>query len=87
MTPIALNDFAVLGALHRTPDALSIDQVVTTIANPPVGPGIWLSPDSVRRIITRLHARGLVESVDDGEWRLTRRGRVLWAAKGTRFTL
>ncbi|MEU6580142.1 hypothetical protein [Nocardia sp. NPDC046763] len=87
MTPLALNDFAVLGALNRAGHPLTVDRVAAAAHLPPSGPGVSLSPDSIRRIMTRLQARGLVENSQDGGWQLTQRGRVLWAAKGKRFTL
>ncbi|WP_327145391.1 hypothetical protein [Nocardia sp. NBC_01327] len=80
-------DYAVLGALNLAGRALSIACVATEVAAPESGPGLSLSHDSVRRILTRLQARGLVEEGQNRGWQPTQRGRVLWASKGKRFTL
>ncbi|MEV6101377.1 hypothetical protein [Nocardia sp. NPDC051981] len=87
LTPLALPDFAVLGALNLAGKALTIEGVAAGVSLPPSGPGNSLGQESIRRIIARLAARGLVESGTDESWQLTQRGRVLWAAKGKRFTL
>ncbi|APA97532.1 hypothetical protein [Nocardia seriolae] len=85
LSPLALTDLAVLGALN-TADGLGIEQIAIVVAAPPSGPGMSLNSDATRRILTRLEARGLAENEPAG-WRLTRRGRALWATKGSRFTL
>ncbi|MGV9408689.1 hypothetical protein ACWDOP_02145 [Nocardia sp. NPDC003693] len=87
VTPLALLDYAVLGAVNAAGTAASVDSLAAMVAAPERGPGLYLSPESVCRIVTRLRARGLVEDCTDGGWRLTHRGRVLWATKGERFTL
>ncbi|MRH89110.1 hypothetical protein GFY24_16915 [Nocardia sp. SYP-A9097] len=85
ISPLALSDLAVLGALS-TVDGLDGEQVGKVVAAPPIGPGMTLTDDAVRRILIRLEARGLAENHSRG-WQLTKRGRTLWATKGGRFTL
>ncbi|MEU6587258.1 hypothetical protein [Nocardia sp. NPDC046763] len=86
VTPLAMADYAVIGALNVAGGALTVDGVAAAVSLPSSGPGMSLSHDSVRRIVTRLEARGLAEN-GSGGWQLTRRGRVLWDTKGKRFIL
>lgn len=87
VAPLALNDFAVLGALTRSTVPLTVERVASAACLPSNGPGVTLSHDTVRRVLRRLNARGLVENRPNGGWQPTHRGRTLWAAKGRRFTL
>ncbi|WP_405495107.1 hypothetical protein [Nocardia sp. NBC_00511] len=45
-----------------------------------------MTEDSVRRVLTRLEARGIAENAS-ASWQLTARGRALWASKGGSYTL
>lgn len=85
IAPLDLTDMAVLGALS-TADGLDAEQLARVVADPPSGPGMTLTGDTVHRVLARLGARGLAENTGPS-WQLTRRGRALWAAKGSRFTL
>lgn len=87
VTPLGLADFAVLGALRLAGEALSVERVVVAVSGPPRGPGVSLGLEAVRRIMTRVQVRGLVENGNGDGWQLTQRGRVLWVTKGNRFTL
>ncbi|MFE6858296.1 hypothetical protein [Nocardia sp. NPDC057668] len=87
MTPLTLPDYAVLCVLSLARDRLTLDRVTTEVASPPSGPGVSLSSDVVRRVLVRLEARGLIDGAQDRGWQLTQRGRMLWASKGSRFTM
>ncbi|WP_162958294.1 hypothetical protein [Nocardia yunnanensis] len=78
MSPVALPDYAVLSALAAT------SRPVPTTQPPSLAKGVTLTTHQAGRILTKLEARDLVESSCAG-WRLTHRGRVLWASKGERF--
>ncbi|WP_330182598.1 hypothetical protein OHB26_02400 [Nocardia sp. NBC_01503] len=69
-----------------TADGLGVEQIGKIVAVPRLGPGMTLTDDAVRRTLLRLEARGLAENRSGG-WQLTVRGRVLWASKGSLFTL
>lgn len=85
LTPLNLTDFAVVAALHAGEGA-DIGRVARAVAAPPSGPGVRLTEDSVRRVLTRLEARGIAENAS-ASWQLTARGRALWASKGGSYTL
>ncbi|MFJ4651108.1 hypothetical protein ACIP5Y_07520 [Nocardia sp. NPDC088792] len=86
MKPLDLEDMAVLAAMRRAQDPVTIDRLADTVAHPPAGPGLHLKPDTIRRVVGKLRARGLATSSPHG-WTLTDQGRALWASKGNRFTL
>ena len=85
MKPLDLRDMAVLGAIRQAQQPVAVLQLAEIVASPNSGPGIHLSPHSIRRVVGKLRARGLAEHIQQG-WMITEQGRALWAAKGTRFT-
>ncbi|AYF76852.1 hypothetical protein D7D52_27000 [Nocardia yunnanensis] len=91
MSPLTLPDLAVLGALHTAGESLSAGAIAAAVAKPASSsPGMHLTISAVSRITARLRARDLISATGGGigqRWYLTERGRVLWAAKGSRFTL
>lgn len=91
MSPLDLSDLAVLGALHSAGESLSAGEIAGAVAKPESGsPGVYLTISAVCRITLRLRERGLIAPTSGGigqRWNLTERGRVLWATKGSRFTL
>ncbi|MGV9836614.1 MarR family transcriptional regulator [Nocardia niigatensis] len=73
MTP---PECTMLAALHKAGVACTVD-VLAEQAGVPVS--------SALRTVKRMAAKGLIVRSERGGWKLTRRGRVLWATKGTRF--
>ncbi|MFF2550730.1 hypothetical protein ACFVUS_07000 [Nocardia sp. NPDC058058] len=56
VTPLSMTDYAVLAALSVTAGESAIESVAAATASPARGPGVSLSPDSVRRIMVRLRS-------------------------------